>query len=65
MPRFIYSLKAKYPVQYIQWRIKEGSAWHKLCNTGEQLSGMDIQQNLLIQLAQDQKGTELLNILVY
>jgi hypothetical protein len=26
MPHFIYSLKAKYPVQYIQWRIKEGSA---------------------------------------
>jgi len=32
---------------------------------GEQLSGMDIQQNPLIWLAQDQKGTELLNILVY
>jgi len=29
------------------------------------MSGMDIQQNLLIRLAQDQKGTELLNILVY
>ena len=32
---------------------------------GEQLSGMDIQQNPLIWHAQDQKGTELLNILVY
>jgi len=27
MPHFIYSLKAKHPGQYIQWRIKEGSTW--------------------------------------
>jgi hypothetical protein len=64
MPHFIYSLKAKHSVWYNQWRIKEVHD-ENFMTLWEQLSGMDIKKDPLIQLAQDQTGTELLNILVY
>jgi hypothetical protein len=58
------SLKAKHSVSYNQWRIKEVHD-RNFMTLGEQLSGMDIQKNPLIRLAQDHTGIELLNILVY